>query len=241
MAVAIIASAGAKAPFVDTSKPASYVPRVDVHAGVGVSTILQNYSKQIESCADFFLTPGCQTVMGVKVELPIRKFFHVGTGLDYAISNYNWSMTVVDAQQGIVNTLYNRNNYHAIEIPVYMSFRFTLGAKAIWNNELGFYLSQGVSGKSKYKAYISSTNDLGQSQVTSSSYERKYYKDPDPVINGFSRTDYGFHIATGLIFRDHWSLNAVLRTGLCDMARNMGVLDINVHNLSMTFRLGYMF
>ncbi len=228
-------------PFVDTSRPPKHIPEVGVHFGVGVSTITQNYLDQIENCSDFFLTPGCQTVFGASVELPIRQFFSIGTGADFTISNYNWSMSAINGHEGTLYTLYSRNTYRAIEIPLYMNFRFNLGSKVKWNNQLGAYISHGISGKSKYRAYVSSTNDIGQSQVSTSNYERDYYKDTNPVINTNYRSNYGLHIATGLMYNEHWTLNCVLRVGFRNMARNTGVLDITQHEIACSFRLGYCF
>ena len=231
----------ASADFVDTDSPEAYIPSVELHGGVGVSTVFQNYRSEIDGCSDFFLTPGCQGIVGATVELPVRNFFSVGTGLDFAFSRYTWSMTVVDASKGTLTSIYSRNNYTSIDIPVYMSFKFNLGTRVRWVNELGFYLSQGIGGTSKYKAYVSSTNSLGQSQVTSNELERKYYKDSDPLINGVNRTDYGLHLATGMLFNGHWSVKAVMRSGFCDMARNHGVLDVRLRNFSASLRLGYCF
>lgn len=243
-AAAVLMAAGiaqAAPDFIDTGRPDSYIPRVEIHGGVGVSTITQNYNSEIEGCADFFMTPGCQGVAGVTVELPLRKFLYIGTGADFNFSHYNWSMTTIDAVEGTLNTIYSRNSYQVLDIPIYIGVRFNLGKRVKWTNELGFYLSQGLVGKSRYKAYVSSTNALGQSQVSTSSYTRSYYKDDDPLINGNSRTDFGMHISTGLLLRNHWTLKAVLRTGFNNMARNNGVLDIKNHNISASLRLGYAF
>ncbi len=240
-ALCLVALTANAVNFVDTSRPDSYRPDINVHAGAGVSTILQNYRSQIDGCAEFYLTPGCQSVFGVNVELPLRNFFGLGTGMDYIISNYNYSMTILAPGQGTVYTLYSRNNYHALEIPLYMLWRFNIGSKVHWDNQLGIYLSQGVTGRSHYKSYVSSTNDLGQSQVTTAIYHRDYYKDQDPLISGNSRTDYGLHIATGLMLSNHWTLNCVMHIGFVNVARNLGVLDIHQHNLSATFRVGYTF
>lgn len=228
-------------PFFDSSRPEGYAPVVGIHAGPGVSTITQNYYSQIENCSDFFFTPGVTTVFGASVELPVRNFLSIGTGADFSISHYNWSMTVVEGSMSTVNTLYNRNTYRTLEIPLYLKFAFNISDKVQWTNQIGFYISQGISGKSKYRAYVSSTDPLGQSQVTVSNYERDYYKSADPVVNGNSRTDIGANIGTGLMFRQHWTLDIVFRAGFLNMARNNGVLDIREHNLAATFRFGYKF
>jgi hypothetical protein len=166
----------------------------------------------------------------------------VGTGLDFAIYNHRWSMTLHDAASGTLNTLYTRNHFYALEVPLYIATRFNLGENVSWNNELGAYMSFAIGhGSSKTNAYASSTNSLGQSQVTVSRYERRYFKDSEPIINGVTTTDYGLHLATGMLFHKHFSLKAVLHVGFRDLAINYGVLNISNRNLTLAFKAGYIF
>lgn len=227
--------------FLDTSRPASIKPEFTVHVGVGASTITQNYSDQIEGCTEFFLTPGCRTAFGATAGIPIRDWLSINTGIDIAINNFNYSMTIVDAPNGTLNSIYNRSHYSTLEIPLYVQFRFNLGSKIRWINDLGGYISHGMGGSAKYHAYISSTNDLGQSQVTESRFSHKYYNAETPLIARTDRTDYGLHLATGLLYKRHFSLKCVLRAGFPNIAKNLDVLDISTHNVSATFLIGYTF
>lgn len=238
---AMTPSFGQSTDFIDLNRPDKFI-EVGLHVGEGVSTILQNYSKQVPGVAEFNLTPGNMNTFGTSVVIPLRNFFALGTGLDFAIYNHNWSMTLLDASSSTLNTLYTRNHYYALEVPVSLNTRFNLGANARWTNELGMYMSFAIGhGSSKTNAYASSTNSLGQSQVTETRYERRYFKDDEPIINGVTTTDYGLHVATGLELYRHFSLKAVFHVGFRNLAVNYGVLDITNRNINLAFKAGYIF
>lgn len=227
-------------PFMDTSRPNKPLD-IGVHAGLGVSTITQNYSSAIPGCADFHLSSGLQSVFGATVEVPLRKFLAIGTGADFLINNNSWAMTVIDAEPNRVSSVYCRNAYRAFEIPVYISLRFNLGSRVSWVNEAGVFFGFGTGGKTKITAYTVAVNQLGQQQVTRSKYDNPYYKADTPILNGIERNQWGVHLSTGLRYRERWSLKTVLRYGFSDVACNYGVLDVHIHNLSVSFRLGYTF
>lgn len=227
--------------FLNTSRPSTLNPELTVHFGVGTSTITQNYSEQIKNCSELFLTPGCRTTFGATAGMPIRDWLSINTGVDIAINNFNYSMTIVDVSNGTLNSIYNRSHYTTLEIPFYVQLRFNLGTNIRWINDLGGYISNGIGGSSKYHAYVSSTNDLGQSQVTETQFSHKYFNANSPLIARTVRTDYGIHIATGMLYKRHISLKCVLRAGFPNIAKNLDVLDISTHNISATFLIGYTF
>ncbi len=238
---AIITTIAQSTPFVDHTRPDKFI-EVGLHVGDGVSSVLQNYGKEVPGLAEFNFTPGNMNSFGVSVVMPIRNYLGIGTGIDAAIYNNHWSMTVLDAEASTLNNLYTRNHYYALEVPMFLALNFNLGQKVLWTNEIGAYMSFGLgNGSSKTKAFASSTNSLGQSQVTEISYNRKYYKDDEPIINGVTTTDYGLHLATGLRFYKHFSLKAVFHVGARNLAINYGVLDIKNHNLTLAFKAGYIF
>lgn len=243
-AIAALATATATAadgvPFLDTARPDKFV-YFDIHAGVGASTMRQNYAEAVPDCGDFTLTPGTMTHFGVGAELPIRRFFGIGTGVDFDIDNFYYSMTILQPADGTLNTLYTRNHYYWVNIPVYLSFRFNLGGDVRWQNEAGMYLAIGAGGTTRTKAYTSSTNQLGQSQVTETNYKRDFFKDKEAIINGVRNADWGLHVGTGLVFKSHVSLKCILRAGLRDVAQNFGVLKIRNHTLTALVQAAYIF
>lgn len=236
-----ISASSTDTAFIDTTRPTALHPEFDIHVGTGASTIIQNYASQVEGCSDFFLTPGCRIVFGAGFGMPVRDFLSLNTGLDIAINNYNYSMSILDTPKGTLNSIYNRSHYVSLEIPLFIQLRFNLGSHIRWTNDIGMYYSRGLTGKSRYRAYISSTNDLGQSQVSETRISQDYYNPRSPIIAGAMRTDWGIHLATGIVYKRHLSLKCVMRTGLRNTASNLDVLDIANHNLSATFLIGYTF
>lgn len=227
-------------PFMDTSRPSKPLD-IGVHVGLGVSTQIQNYASAVPGCADFHLSSGLQSAFGATVEVPLRRYIAIGTGADFVINNNSWAMTVINSEPNTVSTLYCRNTYRAFEIPIYLSLRFNLGSRITWTNEGGMYFCFGTGGRSRITSYTAAVNQLGQQQVTRTRYDHPYYNADTPILNGFGRNDIGIHLATGLQYLRRWTLKAVMRYGFKDVARNYGVLDVNVHNLAFSFRLGYTF
>ena len=228
------------APFFDTARPDHFI-EIDIHAGDGVSTVRQNYASAIPSVSDFVLTPANRVMMGARAIIPIRNFVAVGTALDFTINNYYWSMTLLERSQGTLSTLYSRNHYNTIDVPLYLQWSFNLGDKVKWRTKTGMYISFGVGGHTKINETTSSTNSLGQSQVTENSYRDKYYDDEDPVVNTFAKTDMGMVIGTGILVNRHWAIDLDMHTGFTQLARNFGVLDISGRTLNVTFTVGYQF
>lgn len=228
------------APFFDTARPDHFI-EIDIHAGDGVSTVRQNYASAIPSVSDFVLTPANRVMMGARAIIPIRNFVAVGTALDFTINNYYWSMTLLERAQGTLSTLYSRNHYNTIDVPLYLQWSFNLGDKVKWRTKTGMYISFGVGGHTKINETTSSTNSLGQSQVAENSYRDKYYDDEDPVVNTFAKTDMGMVIGTGILVNRHWAIDLDMHTGFTQLARNFGVLDISGRTLNVTFTVGYQF
>lgn len=227
-------------PFFDTGRP-DHLIELDVHVGDGMSLVSQNYASAIPSVSDFVLTPANRVMVGARAILPIRNFLAVGTAIDLAVNNYYWSMTLLERSQGTLSTLYSRNRYTTIEVPVYLQWSFNLGDKVKWRTKTGMYISFGVGGHTNIDETTSSTNALGQSQVTETAYRDNYFNDKDPVINTFRSTDMGVYLATGLLVCDHWVVDASLNAGVTQLARNFGVLDISGRTLNFAISLGYQF
>ena len=228
------------APFFDTARPDHFI-EIDIHAGDGVSTVRQNYASAIPSVSDFVLTPANRVMMGARAIIPIRNFVAVGTALDFTINNYYWSMALLERLQGTLSTLYSRNHYTTLEVPLYLQWTFNLGEKVKWRTKTGMYISFGVGGHTKINETTSSANSLGQSQVTENFYRDKYYNAEDPVVNTFDRTDMGLYLGTGILVNSHWAVDVAMNTGFSQLARNFGVLDITGRTLNVTFTVGYQF
>lgn len=233
-------SVKAQTPFVDTARPNKFV-ELGVHLGEGVCSVRQNFDREIPNTANMTLTPGNRFDVGLTAAMPIRKFLAIGTGLDFTASNYYWSINMLDRQSGSLEVINSRNHFYCIEIPIYLQFRFNLGNKVSWRNDIGAYLDLGVGGTQKLEDLRSYTNELGQSQVTETSYKQDYFKAEQPAVCGVNDTDWGFRLATGIVAYSHWSVTCVFNAGARNVAMNTGVFNINMHNINLTFKVGYVF
>lgn len=233
-------STGCGTRFVDTRRPTKMV-ELGLHIGEGAASMVQNYGTAVPHVGDFTLTPGSLTQFGASAVIPVRNFFAIGTGLNFNINNYYYSMTILHPGAGTLNTLYTRNRFYNFDVPLFLAFRFNLGTHVRWDNELGAYLSFGCGGHSHTRAYTSSTNDLGQSQVAETNYRVKYYNPDQALINGVTSVDWGLHLGTGILVNGHVSVKCVMHAGARDLAKNYGVLNVQNHTLNVVFSAGYVF
>lgn len=225
-------------PMFDSSRP-QHIVEVNPHIGIGLSSLIQNYSSAIPGLSDLQLSPGCKMSAGVNVRFALRSSFALGTGIDFTISNSNYAMSLVDENSGSISSIYMRNHFYEITVPVFISARLNIGRFVRWNIDGGIYLSQGCGGSMKASGYTSGENSLGQPVVSHSSYRTDYFKDEESLINGVRSFDYGPHIATGLTFRRRFSLNMVLNISARNLAINYGNMPISYRNISLVFQLGY--
>lgn len=227
-------------PFMDKARPSQFM-EIGLHVGAGASSIFQNYRSAIPGLSDFTFTPGVMMSFGATAKLPIRNYLAIGTGLDFNINNYFWNMTILHPQAGTLNALTQRHHFYDLCIPLTLDLRFNLSSNVRWDNEIGGYLTIGLGGHTRTTSYLSSTNSLGQSQVTERDYRQDYYKDSDALVNGVENTDWGVHLGTGFLINNHISVKAVMHAGLRDIARNFGVLEIHNHTINVSVKAGYVF
>ncbi len=215
---------------------------VDVHAGVGMTSVMQNYSSGIPGVTDFMLSPGVQFRGGLGVRFNLSHMIGLGTGMEFGINNYRYSMSLQLSQpSGSMSTLYVTNHFYQITVPVYVSWRLDIGRRMKWNVDMGCYFALGAGGDQKARGYNTGENNLGQPVVLHAAYKAKYFEKERPLLNGVRNFDIGYHMATGLTYRQRYTLNAVLQLGARNLAINRGVLDLKYHNLSLMFQIGYIF
>lgn len=225
-------------PMFDASRP-QHIVEVNPHIGIGLSSIIHNYGSAIPGLSDLQLSPGCKMSAGVDVRFALRTSFALGTGIDFTINNSNYAMSLVDENSGSISSIYMRNHFYELTVPVFISARLNIGRFVRWNIDGGIYISQGCGGSMKASGYTSGENSIGQPVVSHSSYRTDYFKDEESLINGVRSFDYGPHIATGLTFRRRFSLNMVLHVSARNLAINYGNMPISYRNISLVFQLGY--
>ncbi len=235
-----VSQTGEDYPLYDGSIPDRWIEFMP-HASVGLSTVIQDYGSEIPGLSDFMLSPGCRMSAGLDIRFCIRNSFALATGVDFNINNFRYSMSIVNTTSGSITSLYARNHYYSVTVPVYLSWRFNIGKRMMWNVDAGMYFSQGTGGSFKASGYASGENSLGQPVVTHANYETDYYISSQAMINGVKKFDFGPRIATGLIYRHRYFLNTIFQIGARNLAINQGNLDVHYHNLSLDVQLGYIF
>ncbi len=235
-----VSHSGTEYPLYDSSRPEKWI-EFQPHVSVGLSTIVQNYGSQVPGMSDFMLSPGCRVSGGLDIRFCIRNSFGLATGMEFNINNFRYSMSIVDNSSGSISSMYTRNHYYTLTVPVYLSWRFNIGRRMMWNVDAGMYFSQGTGGHLKASGYTSGENALGQPVVTHANYETDYYNNRQALINGVKKFDFGPRIATGLVYRHRYTFNAIFQIGARNLAINQGVLDIHYRNLSLDFQIGYIF
>lgn len=224
----------------DLNAPTKLI-EVNPFIGVGISSVLQNYSSVIPGLSDFLLSPGFALDGGVDVKININNAIGIGTGLNFGICNADFAMNLLENSTGSISSIFMRNHYYQLQVPVYVSVSLNLRRKLKWIIEGGGYYSHGLGGKMKASGYTSGMNSLGQPTVTHAYYEQDYFDNKSPIINGVKNTDFGIHIGTGFVYNVHYTLKAVLETGIPNLAINHGVLDVKYRNISLLWKFGYIF
>ncbi|MCC8119565.1 MAG: PorT family protein [Bacteroidales bacterium] len=227
-------------PLYDSTRPEKWI-EFQPHVSVGLSTIVQDYGSKIPGLSDFMLSPGCRMNLGLDIRFCIRNSFALATGLEFNINNFRYSMSIVDTSSGSISSIYTRNHYYSLTVPVYLSWRLNIGRRMMWNVDAGLYFAQGTGGTMKASGYISGNNSLGQPIVEHANYQTDYYVSSQAMINGVKKFDFGPRIATGFVYRHRYTLNAVFQIGARNLAINQGVMDLNYRNLSLDFQIGYIF
>ena len=229
-----------EAPFFDTRKSENFL-EVGAHVTLGISSIIQNYSKAVTGISDFQISPGFMGTIGVDVRFNLRNSLGLCTGLDFGINNFRYAMSTVDMQANSFSSMYSRNHFYHFKVPVYVSFRFNVGRRLTWCAEVGAYFSKGFGGYTKVSGYTSGDNQLGQPTVAHGMFESKYFNADTPFINGVRSTDWGPRFSTGFMYKRKYSLKMVLDMSIPNLALNKGVMNVRYRNLTWGMQVGYVF
>lgn len=227
-------------PFYDSAHADKFL-ELNVHAGVGLSSVMQNYGSVVPNISDFFLSPGVLMRAGLDVRFNIRNSFGIGTGIDFGINNSRYAMSIVTDGGSSINSLYVGNHFYDATIPLYISFRFNAGHSMTWSLDPGWYFSQGLGGHSKLSGYTSGENSLGQPLVTHASYEHDYYDSAKPFINTVKKFDNGPRLALTLMFKRRVTFAAVGQMSAFNLATRREILPVKYRHVTVCFQFGYSF
>lgn len=234
------AHARADRPFYDPS-PDGRLIEVNPCVSVGMNSLLQNMPTAVPGVSNFMLSPGTLMRAGLNVRFNLNRSLGLGTGLECGINNVDFSMGIIDNSTGSVTSIFMENHFYDIQAPVYVSMRFSIDRRILWDISAGVYVSYGLGGKMKAVGYTSGENALGQPVISHAEHETGYFDSDRPLFNGVRRTDFGPRLSTGLVYKRLWTFNAILQISAPNLASNHGVLDLQYRNLSLAFQLGYIF
>ena len=104
-------------PFFDTRKSENFI-EVGAHVTLGISSVIQNYSKAVPGISDFQISPGFMGTIGVDVRFNLRNSLGLCTGLDFGINNFRYAMSTVDMAANAFSSMYARNHFYHFKVPV---------------------------------------------------------------------------------------------------------------------------
>jgi len=227
-------------PLYDAAHADKFI-EINVHAGIGLSSAVQNYGSVISNISDFFFSPGVLMRTGIDVRFSIRNSFGLGTGIDFGINNSRYAMSIVSNGGSSINSLYVTNHYYDANIPVYISFRFNAGRSMTWSVDPGWYFGTGLGGHSTLSGYTSGENSLGQPLVTHASYKHKYYNSDKPFVNSIKSFDHGPRLALSLMFKRHVTFAVVGQISAFNLATRCSTLPVKYRHATVCFQFGYTF
>lgn len=244
VATATVAWAGdgaaADTPLVNTDR-VDHPLEIEVHALGGVSVLTQNYANSIADADYVKSAPGVALGAGVRVDLPLSRFFALGTGLDLLWSRNTCTMTMAPPQANASSTVYTNNSYMYARMPLVGSFLFSLSSSVQWEVNGGLYLATGVWGKQKSQIFTTTVNQLNQLVTDRYAYNSGYFREDDPLIAAHHTFDFGLTVGTRVIVINRWTLGVSLSYGLKNSAKNVGTLDTRNHNVWALASVGYRF
>lgn len=226
--------------FYDSGRPADFL-EFNAHAAVGVMSLVHNFGAAVPDLSDFLLSPGTMIDLGLTVRFNLRNSFGLATGLEFGINNLRYAMGLVGKGSGQISSIYVRNHFYDLTVPVYVSWWFNMGRLMKWSVDGGLYFAKGFGGYSNYSGYTSGVNSLGQPVVTQAQYSQPYFDATVPFIAKLKSFDWGPRIATGLVYRGKYTFKFIFQLSAQDLVKNQAVLDLSYRHASIGFELGYIF
>lgn len=227
-------------PFFDTSRPSKFL-ELRAYAQAGGSTVTQNYISCFPEINELNVTMGTAVGAGVGAQFLVRDFLSFGTELNFLVNNYNTDIAVTGADLSSVSSVFLKNRYCTLNIPVFASFRFNVLRGLKWNVDLGAYYTYGLSGRQRQSLYDSRVNDLGQLVMHVNRNRVDYYDGGNAFINSYSRGDIGLHVATGLSFGRHVFVSVKSQIGFKNVVKGYGSVKPDMHNVNILVAAGWRF
>lgn len=240
IAVAALAAVAASCRAHAVVPPLRFV-ELDLHALAGGSSVTQNYMGTFPEIRELNSSMGAAYGVGAGAVFNFSGFLGLGTELNLTVNHNKIDMAVANDDATAVSNIFLRNRYWYANVPVYMSFRFSIAGLVRLNLDAGMYYSYGIAGRQKQTIYNSTVNDLGQLIPRVISTRPDYFNDGGTFINRFRRSDIGLHLGAGLTFGGHITVGARFQLGLKNVSFTDGVNNPNIHNINVMAMAGYKF
>lgn len=214
---------------------------VNVHLMGGASYATNNYRGCFPEITDINSSMGPLFGAGVEGVFRLGSHAGLGTGLNLTRNQRRMDIAVTGAGKPSVSNVFQRNIYWELDFPVYFRWDTRLAEGVDWNVDGGLYYAYGISGNQKNVIYDAKTNDLGQLITSRTELKTGYYSNEQAFINSYTRADIGLHIATGLTFKQKFTVGVRSHIGLKNVAKTNGLVKPSSHNISLQAMIGWNF
>ncbi len=239
--ITTVAAAWSRDRIIDTARPDKPLT-IGIRAGLNSSGIDNNYLSQLHELiqGNSYWRKGGQA--GAVVDLNIRRYLAIETGLLWEFRKYEGAMMAATADEDYMGSMFLRARAHYLNIPVMASFRLNLGEQAKWHLDAGVYYAYGIAGKRESDQYYAFSDDDGQLIFDHKATSTKYFKADQKDFLAIKHADFGLRFGTGMTFFNHYFIGVYYQHGLRNVAKNAaGAPDIKIQNRNWNVSLGYNF
>lgn len=244
---ALVLSAAASLPlaardFFDTGAADRFL-ELDVHLQAGTSAITQNYKSKFPLLTQFDMNPGASFGAGVGATFGLRDYLGLSTELNFMCNSSSGSGAIAGDGATPASSVFIKNRYYGVDVPVYVSVRFNLSENVRWNVEGGAYYSLGFCGSQKQQIYTSYINDVEQLINLSTKVNTDYYRGNEGFGSTSYRADWGLIVGTSVDVNRHVTVGVRAHLGLKNVAYvpENAIVRPNVHNMAFHGTIGWLF
>ena len=239
--ITTVVAAWSRNRLIDTSAPEKPLT-IGLRAGLNSSGIGNNYLSQLPELiqGNFYWRMGGQA--GAVVDLNIRRYFAIETGLLWEVRKYEGSLMAANADEDYMGSMFLRARAHYLNIPAMASFRLDLGEQAKWHLDAGVYYAYGIAGKRENDQYYAFSDVDGQLIFDHKETSTKFFKADQKDFMAIKHADFGLRFGTGMTFFNHYFIGVYYQHGLRNVVKNSaGAPDIKIRNRNWNVSLGYNF
>lgn len=235
MIIAVPQSTSAQT-ILDTGYPAKMIG-VGIRAGFNTSTLNTNFDDIIPEYAWNHTQWGQGFSAGLAVDINIRNFFAISSGLNLRARNNTFRYLLIDNDGLEAVEGHWGGNY--LEIPLLASLRLGVPELGQCHIDLGPYFATGFGGKVKHTIYSADDAGLIYYGLHTSRGKGDYFGDKGMV----GRYDWGIRMGVGLLVFQHYYIGAHYNAGCRNVLKDVDGATGRAkgHNKSWTFTVGYNF